>query len=260
MKDSAYAAEQGAADGRRAPDSPKPAGMTRRRALASLLAPALCAGCGDNAIGNNVISLIRGRVTGGEAPHVTRDYAAKLPYASMSARFGGRDAALMVLARVQDRDLIWRAGKQVIFVTRAGRLVQTGGLPNNLRSTWIRAEDPLAFQPQRLDRPIELVRTVDIQVANAPIQTLDLRSTLAPVARRTIAIYGLSFDTLELSEKTRAVGGDWEFTDRFWVDARTGLTWQSLQTIAPDVPAILTQLMKPPQSELDALATPPRPA
>jgi hypothetical protein len=54
--------------------------MNRRRALSTLLAPILCSGCGENAIGNNVISLLRGQL-GPKAPLISRDYADKLPYA-----------------------------------------------------------------------------------------------------------------------------------------------------------------------------------
>jgi hypothetical protein len=215
----------------------------------------LCAGCGQNAIGNNVIALLRGRM-GPPAPEITRDYTNKLPYASMAVRLGDKDPALMVLARVEGRDLIWRAGQHVVVVTRAGRIVQTAGLPGNIRKTWIQGANPLMYRPQLLTHPTDFVRTIDVQTTDGAIRTIDLRTTMTPVGRRTIKIYDLSFDTLELVEKSQAAGYDWSFTSRFWVDVRSGLVWQSRQSIVPGVPEILTQLMKPPQSELDALASP----
>jgi hypothetical protein len=229
--------------------------MNRRQALSTLLAPILCSGCGENAIGNNVIALMRGRM-GPPTPPITRDYADKLPYASMAARLGDKDPALMVLARVEGRDLVWRAGRYVVLVTRAGRVVQTAGLPGNIRNTWIQGADPLTDRPQSLTRPVKFVRTIDIEAPGGAIQTINLRATLTPAGRRTVTIYGMSFETLELVEHNQAAGYDWSFTNRFWVDAKSGLMWQSRQPIVPGVPEILTQLMKPPQSELNVLARP----
>ncbi len=229
--------------------------MNRRQALSTLFAPILCSGCGENAIGNNVIALVRGRM-GPPAPQITRDYADKLPYASMAVRLGGKDAALMVLARVEGRDLIWRAGQHVVLTTRAGRIVQTAGLPGNIRNTWIQGADPLAYRPQSLTRPVKFVRAIDIEAVDGKIQTIDLRATLTPAGRQPVTIYGMSFETLALVEHNQAAGYDWSFTNRFWVDTGSGLVWQSRQSIVVGVPEILTQLMKPPQSELNILASP----
>lgn len=229
--------------------------MNRRQALSTLLAPILCSGCGENAIGNNVIALLRGRM-GPPAPEITRDYSEKLPYASMAVRLGDKDAALMVLARVEGRDLVWRAGRHVVLVTRAGRIVQTAGLPGNIRNTWIQGTDPLADRPQSLTRPVKFVRAIDIESVDGKIQTIELRATLTPAGRRPVTIYGMSFETLELVEQNQAAGYDWSFTNRFWVDTGSGLMWQSRQPVVPGVPEMLTQLMKPPQSELNALARP----
>lgn len=212
----------------------------------------MCAGCGENTLGNNVIALVRGQVTG-SSPRITRDYAAKLPYASMSARLGGGPLSLMVLARVQQRDLVWRAGKDFVVVTRAGRIVQTAGWPSNIRQTWLRGADPLATAPHRLSGPVEYARVLDLQTKEEDFETLTVVSRLRPVGPERITILGLQFDTVLLEEQNRAEGADWTFTDRYWADAQNGLIWQSDQHVAPDMKPLRLAVVKPPVEELNAL-------
>ena len=227
--------------------------MNRRDLLVSVLGSALCAGCGQNTLGNNFIALVRGRVTEEATPRVMRDYAAKLPYASMSARLGGGPVSLMVLARVQQRDLVWRAGQDFVVMTRAGRVIETGGWPGNIRRTWVRGDDPLANAPHRLSRTVEYVRVVDLQTREEDFDTATVQARLRPVRPERITILGLQFDTLLLEEQNRAQGKDWTFVNRYWADTSNGLVWQSEQHIAPDVPPLRLALIKPAGEELAAL-------
>lgn len=219
-------------------------GLNRRRLLFAGLAAGLT-GCGESPLGRTVVEAFRLTVSGHPSVPIERANIAKLPYASMAAKIGKGPRSILILWQVEGGgDQLWLSADNSALVLRAGRVVRTAGLPENMRATEGYSSDPVAAGLQEPGNRIPYTRLVDFETANRVSMTLESRfETVGP---QTIMIADIAFDTIAVREITRARTENWSFTNLYWVDPADGFVWKSVQHIARSFPPIEIEILKPP--------------
>ena len=215
--------------------------ITRRTTLLAgcgLLLSA-CSGASFGTAGESVRDL----VTSPDDTTIPRARIDSIPYATMSAKIGRNPRALTVLGRVDNKDLYWFSGNQVVFVTRAGRLLRTAGLPANLKRTWLMDDDPLGTL-RGGEPPMGSYRRL-IDLGPPDRYGILITSQLESVGPASIVISELQFGTQLYRERNTAREFDWSYENRYWVDPDNGLVWKSTQHIHPDSPPLELEVLKP---------------
>jgi hypothetical protein len=216
---------------------------TRRSLIVSALA-ALTGGCGISPVWRNAFEVARFLTVGQPDVEITRDVVDKIPYATISAKIGKGPRSILVLMRVQGRDLYWVSADAATIVTRDGRIVKTAGLPDNLRVTMFDRPDPVAFTLHDLKSDIEFRRTIDFDSGN--LFGLRVVSTLSPIGTERISIAGLDIETVQIREENTVLDSiRWNFTNDYWVDSIDGFVWKSRQHISPKFAPIDFEVLKP---------------
>lgn len=175
---------------------------------------------------------------------IARDRISEVPLASISARIGRNARGMMVLMRRQGELLYWYAQNNLILVTRFGRVVQTGGLPSNLRGIAPMGDDPFAVGPHLLTDPVTTTYIYDVETEEG-YSAIAVDAKLEVVRKEEITISGLQFETLRLRERCKARAYKWKFENHYWVDAYDGLVWRSRQEFSPELPSISLETLKP---------------
>ncbi len=161
----------------------------------------------------------------------------------MSAKIGPGQRALVVLRRVDQKELSWFSANRIVFVTREGRVVRTAGLAANLKHTQLIDEDNLGLIHDELHPTGSMRRVVDLGPPDR--YGLLITSSLESLGPSSIEISELQFDTLHFRETNWARDLDWTFENLFWVDPGSGIVWKSTQYIHPDIPPLELELLKP---------------
>ena len=78
------------------------------------------------------------------SPHITKDQAAAIPYASIGYRLNDGPEQLLVLATDSGEEQLWTSGAHVVIVTRGGRIVRTVGFAQDVSAVTPRAFRPMA--------------------------------------------------------------------------------------------------------------------
>lgn len=162
----------------------------------------------------------------------------------MSAKIGRGARSLVVLGRVDEKNLHWISADRTVLVTRGGRLVQTAGLPSNLRRTRLVDADPLTTLPGDDQATASFQRLVDLTPPDHYGISID--ASVTALGPERIEIAELAFDTAVYREDCAAREIDWEFTNLYWIDPDIGLVWKSIQHIHPGLPPVELELLKPP--------------
>jgi len=216
--------------------------VSRRRVLAIIGASAVT-GCQQNQFMPSVVETARFAWQGPSEVPLTRTQIAEMPYATMRAKFAKNSGALLVLGRYDGEDLHWISANRAVLVSRHGRLVKTVGLPKNLLATQAIGTDPVAAGLQRISGEVSAIRLIDIGPDNH--FQVPIHSTYQRVQEETIDILELEFRTLHVQERSVARTLKWEFVNDFWADRHTGFIWRSIQHVAPDLPPIEMEVLKP---------------
>lgn len=177
-----------------------------------------------------------------EAP-LTRSDVSKLPYATMRAKIGRGPRGLLALGRYDGQKLFWYSKDRALFVTQAGRILQTGGLPENLLGTLVKDADPVMTGLHRLTGPTDFVRWIDTDFEDR--YQMKVRSRFELIRRERIEILGREYDTIYGTERNHAPDIGWRFTNRYWVDEKTGFVWKSRQYIAKSFGPLEFEVLKP---------------
>lgn len=173
----------------------------------------------------------------------TREQVERLPYATLSVSLGNQPRAMLVLMRIEGEDMHWVSADKGILVTRHGRIVKTVGLADgNLAHTSMLETDPLA-PTGNWRQPRRWRRSVDWQPGNEfgvtlladwqPEEVDEIHTFMGP--RRCFRV----------KETAATPTGDRVFENRFWLDEASGQVTASLQQIAPKLPAIRLEVLKP---------------
>lgn len=178
-----------------------------------------------------------------EGAAIDREWISNLPYATISARIGSGPKVVLVLAKNDDGDMHWVSSDHGLLVTRGGYLIKTFGLPSNIAHT--RFERPKhPDMPVLSNNPVGNVRFVDL--ADDRLYGVRIDAVLKPAGSERIVIYDIAIDCDIYDEECYAPALDWHFVNRFWVEKATGRTWRSIQHIAPSLPPVTLELLKPP--------------
>ena len=174
---------------------------------------------------------------------VTRAAIEQQPYAAIRARMGRSGRVIMILGRYDGPDLHWISADHVAIATREGRIVESAGLPENLKNTIFIGPDPVAAAAHRWDSPVKTRRLIDIEPgANYGITVI---STIERIAVEEIQILDFRYETVVLRESAYAAELDWSFENYFWVDMKTGFVWKSVQHVAPSLLPLEFDILKP---------------
>jgi hypothetical protein len=174
---------------------------------------------------------------------VTREQAASVAFASMGWRLDGSAEHLIVLATDTGGEQLWTSAERIVLVTRDGRILRTVGLPKDLAAT---TADPTRNQSPAaaLAGPLQTSRQQDFPDMNHYAVTIHCRAfSRGP---DPITILGASIATTRVEESCAAQGLDWRFTDTFWIDPQSGLSWKTIQHIHPGGTVIQTEIFRPP--------------
>jgi Group 4 capsule polysaccharide lipoprotein gfcB, YjbF len=176
---------------------------------------------------------------------ITRQQAAVVPYASLGYRINDGDQSMLVLATDTGGEQIWTAANHVVFQTRDGRLTRTVGLRYNLG----------AITPQQgsnaIPAPFAAIQQsfTSAKLVDFPEQGL-YSMLLTCIARargpETVAILGQNISTIRVDESCENRSSNWQFVDNYWLDPHTGLSWRSIQNIAPKGEKVEIDILRPP--------------
>jgi hypothetical protein len=168
------------------------------------------------------------------------EQAAAVPYASMGVRVGGSNQIMLVLATSSDGEELWTSAAQIAITTRKGRIVRTAGLQHNISGY---QERPGTSTSDGVPVSRWIADFTDIGLYAVPIACKVL-----PPKDDTITILNKEIRTKRVDERCKSESErlDWSFTNRFWLDERTGFTWRSRQWVSPKLGAIEIDILRPP--------------
>ena len=159
----------------------------------------------------------------------------------MGLQVEGQPQILLVLTTALPRQHLWLSPNHIVAVTRNGRIVRTAGLAKNLSDLAYSGPGSPQAALQRPGIPQHFIADfTDLQAYSVAITCIP-----RPAKPAKIKILGHSIHTMRVAEQCAAPSLNWDFTDRFWLDPGSGLTWQSVQHIHPDFPAVTLQLFRP---------------
>ncbi len=175
---------------------------------------------------------------------VSYEQVAAVPYASLGYRLDGGNQMMLVLATDTDGDLLWTSPSRVVLVTRNGRIVRSLGLGHDLAAltTSDRSASPAPIAA--LKAPFTSSRLEDFP--DIGLYGVLITCQARQVGRKGIMILGKRIATMRVDEACRSANLDWSFVDSFWLDADSGLVWQSRQHIHPKGGVIELETLRPP--------------
>lgn len=223
--------------------------MFLRMAAIATVAAALCGCAGSDNDALRVGGLLFGAVTG-HTEQVTRDRAAAIPYASIGVQLGSSTQGLAVLNKRVGEDRYWASGESILFVTREGRVIETIGLPYDL--TRVEARGGLAAGGTAPGTAREFFLMYDFREMGA--FNVVAHCTDTDEGAETITILTARIETRHHVERCEAEQIDWSFENEFWLDAKTGFVWQSVQDIHPRSPKLYLTVFRPDASARPATA------
>ncbi|MCM0147584.1 YjbF family lipoprotein [Photobacterium galatheae] len=204
----------------------------------------------------NVSDTFRLAVKGEPDTLKPQSWIEQLPYASMYARIGDGPQAFMVLALAEHPvrfqttptastlQLKWLAADKGMLVTEHGRLVKTLNLPQgNLRHVEATSPDPVALGLQKPSTPKHWQRRIDWQPGNH--FGYQLISNFKDHGLDSISINGILHVTRYFVESVEVPSLNLSFENEFWIHPENGQVFMSRQHIAPGLPVLETQRLKP---------------
>ena len=212
------------------------------RLLLGVLVPLLGACSSDG--GNDwsaVLTAVRTSWSSGNAS-VSLDAAAAIPYATLGVRFSdGGPEQILLLATETPGERLWSAPPKAAILVRQGRVVETAGQQFNLSGSSISATLGSSWAtPRQVHWTADFV---DLGLYSVAIDCRDLSGGVDPVS-----ILGKTIDTVRVDENCRSEQLDWTFTNTFWVSAKTGRVWRSIQFIHPKVAPLELEILRPPST------------
>ncbi len=175
---------------------------------------------------------------------ITRTQAAAIPYASLGYRVAEGPEQLLVLATDSNGEQLWTSARHVVLTTQAGRVLRTQGLGHDLGATTAASGRDVPAPAMALTHPVTYTRLLD--VTDMGIYGAPLTCRMSGPRPETTRILGSSIATMRVDEFCQAPSLDWSFTDSFWIDAKSGLVWRSLQHIHPKLGELHIEIFRPP--------------
>jgi hypothetical protein len=208
----------------------------------------LLGGCAELPLVVNAADAISYAVLGAPDTEIDRKAIKELPYASISAKIGSGPRSFLVLGKQENGMLHWFSADHAVIVTKNGRIVQTAGFPDNLKSTFFTERDPVNRKLHKKwyggdSKKLGFARNLDLDYENR--FGVPVRSKFETIGPVEIEIADIKLKTILVKETNNAFGINWSFTNYYWVDAFDGYIWKSIQHVARSFPPINIEVLKP---------------
>ena len=164
--------------------------------------------------------------------------ARALPYAAMDVKLGLSLHALVILRNYSGQDLHWATADRITLVTRNGRIVETGALPEDLVKTQFWTPDPIV---DRLPAEGHSVRLVDLE--HRALYGLAIDSQWKSLGFQNTQVLDQVMYLEEVVETCKARQFDWEFENRYWRDENK-VVWSSEQYYTPGIPNLVMTVIR----------------
>lgn len=224
---------------------PEPPLLPGRRQLLAMLGACAVTGCAHDSTYDLVRAAFFDSHGDSNRYPMTPDQIADLPYATLGVRVGNNPAAVLVLAEIQQDQLLWVSSNRAIFVTQGARLVKTIGLQPDLSMLTAVGTDPLLLQSPFV-MPAGTQRIEQILDLREPDEYgIPVHAELTPVGEELIEIVGRPRATVHLRETVSVPRWQWRTTNDYWLDAKSGALWRSVVRYSPAVPVLRLEVLKP---------------
>lgn len=177
------------------------------------------------------------------SPSIPRENAAAVPYASLGVRVEDGPQQMVILAGRLGSSLLWTTPNRIALETHDGRIVRTAGFEHNLSNVEFEEPDPLIAVGGIPSRTMAADRMVSFADINK--YAVRLHCQLQNLGSRRIVVLEARRSAILVKEHCTASDLEWEFTNRFWIDEKSGTVWQSQQYVHPEMPPIELQVFRP---------------
>ncbi len=227
--------------------------MSRRAALQSLLCAGLSACASDSGV-PPTFKILSGlydsvRSGGPTGYRKTPEQVRESHFACLGAQVGDGPKAILLLNAYDGDALRWISGDQVSLKTRSGRLLETAGLPRDLRSTDFVRMDPLA-ETQSAAALGQASTTWVMDLSEPDEYSLVTQSKFLVVGPETITIMDRLHRVIRVDESVAVNAWEWETVNRYWLDAETLFVWRSEQRFCKQLPMITLEVLKAPERKV----------
>ena len=191
---------------------------------------------------NQTFKAFKNLIYGYEDYPITQSLVKQIPYASLRMKIGKGPAGLLILESENENESTWVSADNIFITLKEGRIIRAEGLPNNLTDFF--SSEPSFKEIISKDDGRELYRYISLDTPE--VYNLKLSVTYKKGGHEEVSILDHKRTLLLIEERILNSYIRWEYTNKYWVDEKTGYVWQSLQMIAPNLPPISIQITKKP--------------
>ena len=173
---------------------------------------------------------------------ISQSLVDEIPYASLKMKIGKGPAGLLILESVDIDEYTWVSADNIYITTKNGRIVRAQGLPNNLVDFF--SSEPSFSDILNNDHVQDHFRSISLD--NPEVFDMKLEVSYRTIGSEDILILNKERELVLIEEDVENSYIRWKYTNRYWVDKKTGFVWQSIQEIAPNIPPVLIQITKKP--------------
>tara|TARA_Y100001935_G_C17211984_1_gene460601 strand:- start:185 stop:850 length:666 start_codon:yes stop_codon:yes gene_type:complete len=178
----------------------------------------------------------------GYTDSINSSIIANIPYASMKLRFGNGPTGLIILESFSNKKYSWVSEDGVILITRNGKIIQTAGLSNNIKSSILPFNNEL----------IKLINDKDTTTFKGYLSFTDPSLNELEVLYNyhdrgyvdVLTTFG-SRNLRLIEEVFYSPTINWKGTNKYWVD-KNFFVWVSEQKISPRLPNVFLEVTKKP--------------
>lgn len=220
-----------------------PASPNRRKAV-QLLGTSLLAGCSSTPTLDMARQALGASFSSSKSYPRSRAEVDALPYAQLGVRQGKAAPGILVLTEKSQQELRWISADRILIATRGQRVVRTVGLQEEIRSTRLLGPDLLdVYDPANPNlQGLALRYLVDLMPGDRFEVPVD--SKFFVEGPETIDILGQPTETLRVREEVHCESWDWKTRNYHWLSLRSRLAWRSSQSLSPDQPPLLLEVLK----------------
>ena len=174
---------------------------------------------------------------------VSPQKVAEIPYSSAYLKIGKAPRAFVILGLVEHGNLKWISADKSMVVMRAGRLIKTVGLGEDICYSDNHTHDPLALGLLKTATPMKWQhRTEWSQVYRGGY---DLQSEFQYKGIEPIPILGKTHMLKRFDEQVTVPALNTSYTNQFWLDPVSGQVMQSYQYMGPNLALVQFTALKP---------------
>jgi hypothetical protein len=216
-----------------------------RRAVSAVLIAVLLSGCSADSDYGAYWQLVKGSVSRGfGSAGITRDQAASVPYASLGYRLNDGPEAILVLATDSNGEQLWTSSAHFVLLTQDGRVKRSAGLSHDLGALTPLRGASLPPPASALDAPSTNYFSADFP--DIPAYGVAVSCRMTRKGAETIDILGEPLATARVDEECVSEKPRWHFRNSYWLDARSGFVWRSIQHIHPHGDTLEIEVFRPP--------------